>query len=509
MPCDSGGRLLHYGRSGRIWWNWQTRYFEVVVPQGVQVQVLLCAPFFPNNKGDSQGICTEFAQNKPRTPDRRVRFPVTIRYRASKAKIYAPGGNFAYYRLAYSTAGKRRMQTFATYSDAREAAERVVRELANGSQAAALTATQSRDALAALERLQSFYQATGRRVSLLAGISDYCEAAAKLSGRTLGEAVEGYQRTVVSLKRKDVGEAVEEFLTVNLPRTKSSNGQRAQISGKYAYNRANQLRRFAATFPGHAVCDLSKEHLDKFIESLDTLRATSRNHRAAGSAKSRNHYRAAVRQFLQWAIRKDYLSATHRLNEADAMRPERANTAETQFYTPGELAALLATAEGSLLTVIVLGGLAGLRTAELLRLDWADVWRVPGHVEVTAGKSKTRQRRLVEICPALAAWLEPCHTHTSGKIMALHEITFQQHFAALCEAAKIKRKANGLRHAFCTYHFAAHQNENQTAQQAGNSPAMIHSNYKGLATKAEAEKWFNVNPPDAAKNVIQLASKKI
>ena len=31
----------------RIWWNWQTRYFEVVVGQPVQVQVLLCAPFFP------------------------------------------------------------------------------------------------------------------------------------------------------------------------------------------------------------------------------------------------------------------------------------------------------------------------------------------------------------------------------------------------------------------------------------------------------------------------------
>ncbi len=30
----------------RIWWNWQTRYFEVVVPQGVQVQVLLSAPLF-------------------------------------------------------------------------------------------------------------------------------------------------------------------------------------------------------------------------------------------------------------------------------------------------------------------------------------------------------------------------------------------------------------------------------------------------------------------------------
>ena len=36
-----------YGPVARIWWNWQTRYFEVVVPQGMQVQVLLCAPLFP------------------------------------------------------------------------------------------------------------------------------------------------------------------------------------------------------------------------------------------------------------------------------------------------------------------------------------------------------------------------------------------------------------------------------------------------------------------------------
>ena len=66
--------------------------------------------------------------------------------------------------------------------------------------------------------------------------------------------------------------------------------------------------------------------------------------------------------------------------------------------------------------MIAIGGLAGLRTAELLRLDWADVWRVPGHIEITAGKSKTRQRRLVEICPALAAWLEPFRTLTTGKL---------------------------------------------------------------------------------------------
>ena len=89
-----------------------------------------------------------------------------------------------------------------------------------------------------------------------------------------------------------------EFLQAEAPLTKGANGQRAQLSGKYAYNRQIQLRKFAATFPNTAVCDLSKEHLDAFLGC---------KHSRNVSAKSRNHYRAAVRQFLQWAVRKDYL----------------------------------------------------------------------------------------------------------------------------------------------------------------------------------------------------------
>ena len=454
---------------------------------------------FPNEIGGSQEVCTEFAQNSARSADKRVRFPVTIRHRSSKAKIYAPAGKFNYYRVAYTVAGKRRMQTFAAYSDAKAAAERIVRDAANGSQAAALSASQSRDALAALQSLESFRQSTGRAVSLLAAVREFVEASGKLHGRSLDEAVTGYLRTVVSVTRKDIAEAVAEFLQADAPRTKAAAGQRSQLSAKYAYNRELQLDRFAAMFPNTAVCDLSKEHLDTFIASLDTVQTTSRNGRAAGSAKSRNHYRATVRQFLQWAVRKDYLAPTHRLIEADAMRPERANTAAVELYAPEELAALLAAADDTFRPIIAIGGLAGLRTAELLRLDWADVWRVAGHIEVTAGKAKTRQRRLVEICPALAAWLELFRKVTKGKLWAGHEITFQQHFVELCDGAKVTRKTNGLRHAFCTYHFAAHANENQTAQQAGNSPAMIHAHYKGLATKADAEKWFNVMPSHAAK----------
>jgi integrase len=462
---------------------------------------------------------TALTQETAESESAKVKFPKRIKHRGRVlATIYGKSKGRDSYRVAWQVAGQRRMASFPSYSLAKRHADGLVKDLAKGSQVTALYPAQARDALAALERLADFYRTTGRRVSLLTGISEFVEASAKLNGRTMGEAVEGYLRTVASVKRKDIGEAVTEFLQADAPRTKAADGQRAQLSGKYAYNRKLQLRRFAAAFPSTAVSELSREHLDKFIGSLGEIKSKSRNHRAAGSAKSRNHYRAAVRQFLQWAIRKDYLSGTHRLNEADAMRSERANIADVEFYTPREFAALLETAKDTTLQpLIAIGGLAGLRTAELLRLDWADVWRVPGHIEITAGKSKTRQRRLVEICPALAAWLEPFRTLTTGKLWTLHEITFQQNFVELCEQAEVEikgkkfavtRKTNGLRHSFCSFHFAAHANENQTAQQAGNSPAMIHAHYKGLATKAEAEKWFNVIPPDAAKNVIPLRKAK-
>jgi integrase len=255
------------------------------------------------------------------------------------------------------------------------------------------------------------------------------------------------------------------------------------------------LRRFAATFPNHAVCDLAKEHLDAFMQSKDM---------AALSPKSRNHHRTAIRQFLAWCVRKDYLPVTHRSFEADQMQPERANTAEVCFYTPGEFRVLLEAADDSMRPIIAIGGLAGLRTSELLRLDWADVWRVKGHIEVTAGKAKTRQRRLVEVCSALAACLAPYRAFTSGRLWTDTESVFQKRFRELCEHAGVTRRDNGLRHAFVTFHFAQHSNEALTAAQAGNTPQMVHSHYKGLATSPEAKKWFAVKPPKSAQNVIPL-----
>jgi len=428
-----------------------------------------------------------------------MRFPKRIRHRGQVlATIYGKSKAYPAYRLAWRVTGKRRMERFQTYSEVKRRADALVKELAQGSHVTALTARQATDALAAFERLQAYFQQTGRRISLLAAVTECVEANTRLNGRTVPEAVDGYLANVASVKRKDIAEAVDEFLQAQALLTKSALGQPAQLSGKYAYNRKIQLERFAAAFPNTAVCDLAKQHLDAFLGSLSEL-----------SAKSRNHYRAAVRQFLQWAVRKDYLTVTHRLGEADGLRREHADNGEIEFYTPKEFRALLETAEGPMRAMVAIGGLAGLRTAEILRLTWQDVFRVAGHIEITAGKSKTRQRRLVEVCPALAAWLEPFRQLT-GKVCPITaasvDVIWQQQFLKLCDAAQVSRKRNGLRHSFCSFHFAAHANENLTAALAGNSPAMIHQHYKGLATRAEAEKWFSVKPSETAVNVIPLAA---
>ena len=411
-----------------------------------------------------------------------MKFPVTIRHRSCKAKIYRPAGKFNYYRVAYTVAGKRRMQTFAEYSAAKAAAKRIVRDTASGSQATALNASQSRDSLAALQRLESYRQSTGRKVSLLAAVSEFAEAAGKLHGHTLDEAVTGFLKNIVNVKRKDIQEAVEEFVASRQHKTAAKDGKRAQLSRPYTIHVNSWLREFASTFPATAVSDLTKEHLNIYAKTFKDF-----------TPKTKNHRRATVKMFLKWCVRQDYLVANHRLLEADCLACEVADVGDTVFFRPTELQTLLDNASDDLRPLLAIAGLAGLRGEEIMRLDWADVWRVEGHIEITAIKSKTRSRRLVEICPALLAWLKPCRSN-AGKVYPGGVHPFQHAYLKLRKSLNIPDRLNGLRHAFCSFYLALHQNENMTALQAGNSPAMIHGHYKGLATKAEAEKWFNVMP---------------
>jgi integrase len=427
-----------------------------------------------------------------------VKFPKVIPHRKAEVTIYGKSKAYPFFRLVYRVNGKRHMQSFSTYSEARKTAEKTARDLSKGNQILALTAKEVTAALTIREALESHHRETGRKVSALQAVTGYLDAVKLLpADRNLGEAVRGYLGTVAVVKRKPVAEAVAEFCEGRTAQTVASPGKRPALNPVYVQDTKRQLNEFAGTFPGTTVVDLTKTDIDAFIGTHGTL-----------SPKSRNHLRATVRMFLGWCVRRDYLPANSRLLEADGLRKEALDDAAIDFYRPKELRALLEKSRDSMRAVIALQALAGLRLQEALRLTWQEVFGIPRHIEVTSSKSKTRQRRLVEICPALAAWLRPyrgLEGEVSGQTLDAHTWSFIQ----LRKDLGIPSRKNGLRHGFVSFHYALHGNENLTAAQVGSSPQMLHAHYKGLATKKEAKKWFAVKPSKSEQNMIVLPQKGI
>ncbi|MGB7770046.1 MAG: hypothetical protein WBN22_14520, partial [Verrucomicrobiia bacterium] len=134
-----------------------------------------------------------------------MKFPKRLRHRGQGrvlATIYKgdhPTQPYClYWRVRVDGKARSRFKSFATYSEAKKAGEKIVNDIARGALAAILSPGQVTDALAAFERLRGYYAATGRKVSLLGAVSEFAEASGKLNGRTLGDAVEGFLRTTAT-----------------------------------------------------------------------------------------------------------------------------------------------------------------------------------------------------------------------------------------------------------------------------------------------------------------------
>lgn len=411
-----------------------------------------------------------------------MKFPVTIRHHKAECKIYRKTEANPFYRVCGYVAGKRRTSHHRKYADAKTAAEKLAREIARGSQVAALTNAQAQDALAALSKLHALKRETGREVTLMESVAEYCEAARKLNGQSLGVAVDGFLSTVATVKRVLLSEAVEKFIAFREGKTKAAKGRLSALSFDHWRNTSYWLKEFSDTFPGHAVCDLNREHLDVYLQRFSKL-----------APKSRNERRSILKMFFKWSVANDFLTPAHRLGEANQMQTERNDGGQIECYKASELFTFLSEADKDLMPVLAMAGLAGLREKEILRLTWEDIWRVPGHIEVDAAKAKTRSRRLVEICPALQEWLRP-YLACTGEIWTLGYKKFHERFRQLHLSTEIGARRNGLRHAFVSAHLVLYSDEGRTAQQAGNSPDIVHTNYKGLWTKAQGKAWFNLFP---------------
>lgn len=80
--------------------------------------------------------------------------------------------------------------------------------------------------------------------------------------------------------------------------------------------------------------------------------------------------------------------------------------------------------------MLALGAFAGLRDAEIKRLDWSVIDLRRGSVELKAGKAKTARRRIIHIQPNLAAWrlafVRPACPCSEADVSALKRICLDQ-----------------------------------------------------------------------------------
>ena len=142
---------------------------------------------------------------------------------------------------------------------------------------------------------------------------------------------------------------------------------------------------------------------------------------------------------------------------------------------------------------LAIGAFAGLRHAELMRLEWQDVKLSQGHIEVTAAKAKTAQRRIVPLSDNLVQWLYPRSSKT-GALFTGHPTRFLgkvTKVASVCAFAWIQ---NGLRHSFASYRLAVCKSAAEVALEMGNSPRIVFEHYRELVTSADAASWWKITP---------------
>lgn len=250
------------------------------------------------------------------------------------------------------------------------------------------------------------------------------------------------------------------------------------LSARHVEDLENRCQKFADTFT-RPLASITATQIDGWLRGMPV------------GGRTRNNYRVAVQTLFSFARARGYLPRDWRAMAGVATA--KASPSEIEIYTPAEMAKLLKAAPAKILTFLLLGGFAGIRSAEFCRLAWADVWGRPGYITVTAGKAKTAARRLVPLLPNLAAWLRPFRKRT-GPMWAHGHTYLYEVIEDVTAAAGVTWKANGLRHSFISYRVAQIQDVPQVALEAGNSPRKIFEHYRELVGPKEARKWFGIMP---------------
>jgi integrase len=300
---------------------------------------------------------------------------------------------------------------------------------------------------------------------------------------SLRAAIEHYARHLRTLRTsKTVERASEEFLEVREAEGKSPS---------HLADLRHRVTRFERAFRGRVVASINSQEAGAWVLGLKC------------SSQTRANYRRAVHNFLAFCVGRNYAPS----NPLAGVARVKVTRGEAGILSVNEVTRLLAACPKEILPSVAIGVFAGLRAAEIARLDWREVDIERRHIEVKAAKAKTAQRRLVTITENLAAWLELLR-QLAGPVRP-PSITYRRRFAAALRAAKIERwPHNALRHSFVSYHLAHHQDAAKTALELGHTEsATLFRHYRELVRPEDAKAFWNITPKPNAE-VVTLSIPK-
>jgi integrase len=378
----------------------------------------------------------------------------------------------------YETDGEkrvRRVKSFNSIPDAEFEARRIASSIANGE--ADVLKLKSADRASYLHSLSEL-KPLG--IPLHVAISEYV-AARKHAGAGLITAAKEYAQRHASVPvRKTVAEVVHELLEA-----KEQDG----MSLRYRQSLRSHLNRFADRF-GMNISTVAAAQIEDWLRSLKR------------GPRTRNNIRLSIVTLFNFARARGYLPKSI-ATEAEHVAKAKDRGGDIEIFRPQQLADLLNARDEEAKLYFALGAFTGLRSAELIRLEWQDVNFARGHIQVAKDKAKTATRRLVPIQPNLAAWLAPYRLRKSGLVFP------SEHAAdrAIAQAKEtgVEWPQNVLRHSYATYRLAQCQDVARVALEMGNSPQMLFRNYRELVDEKDAGEWFSIIPSEAAaKKIITL-----
>ena len=264
------------------------------------------------------------------------------------------------------------------------------------------------------------------------------------------------------------------------------------MSATYIGDLKKRLATFCADFGERPIAGITVEELDDWLRNLNC------------GPKSRANYRANVGVMFSYAERRRVIDSNPILRTAQPKLIDKA----PEIFSVDELAALLNAAAArapEIVPMLAIGAFAGVREAEIKRLNWSEVDQRRGHIEVKSSKSKSARRRIVEMQPNLREWLRP-YAEMTGSVVPVNA---RKKLDLVRKAAGLARwPQNGLRHSFASYRLAATHDAPRVASELGHtSPKMLYSTYRELVLPEEAERYWRLVPDVKAENILSFSSK--